>query len=141
MADQEHRASDPRATAIVSSRWLARWFAVLGGMTAWAIHFWLVFGIVEIVCRTDFGGFSALGLSGLQLLLTVVTVVFGVIALAAAIVAYRVQARAGPITDPDSEQTGSLAAFMGRTGLLLNAFFFVSIILSVVPAFVLRLCE
>lgn len=141
MADQEHRASDSRATTIVGSRWLARWFAVLGGMTAWAIHFWLVFGLVEIVCRTDFGEFSALGLSGLQLLLTVVTVIFGVIALAAAIVAYGVQARAGPITDPDSEQSGSLSHFMGRTGLLLNGFFLTAIVLSVVPAFVLRLCE
>lgn len=141
MSEQNHQSPNMRETAIAGSSRLALWFAVLGGMIAWVIHFWLGFALVEITCRTEFPQFSALGLSGLQLLMAVVTVLFGGVALVAAIVAWRVQARAGPVTDRDSDHPRALASFMGRTGLYLSGFFLAAIVLAAVPAFMLRLCE
>lgn len=136
----QNQDSDARASTIAGSSRRELWFAVLGGMSAWAVHFWAGFALVEIACRTEFPAFSALGLSGVQVLMTAITLLFGGVAAAAAVVSWRVQARAGAVADPDGDGPHALAAFMGRTGLYLSGFFLAAIVLAAVPAFVLRGC-
>lgn len=137
---QQDQDSERRESTTAGSSQREIWFAVLGGMSAWAVHFWAGFALVEIACRTTFPAFSALGLSGLELLLAAVTLVFGGITVAAAVVAWRVRERAGAVADPDSDGPHALAAFMGWTGLYLSGFFLVAIVLAVIPALVLRGC-
>ncbi len=137
---QQAQEPDRRESAIAGSSRRELWFAVLGGMSAWAVHFWVGFALVEIDCRTTFPAFSALGLGGLELLLLLITLVFGGVALAAAVVSWRVQERAGTVAEPDGDGPHALAAFMGRTGLYMSGFFLAAIVLAAVPAFLLRGC-
>jgi hypothetical protein len=136
----EEQDPDLRETLIAGSRRRELWFAVLGGMSAWAVHFWAGFALVEIACRTTFPAFSALGLGGLELLMAAITLLFGGVAVAALVVSWRVRERAGAVAEPDGDGPNALATFMGRTGLYLSGFFLAAIVLAAVPAFVLQGC-
>lgn len=140
MAHRDNRSPRPqRADAAVATP-LALGFVGLGGMVAWAAHFWVVFILVEIACRAGLPGVSVLGLSALQILLALAALAFGAVALAAAIVSIRINQRTGVGIATDRDVPRALDAFMGQTGLLLSVFFLAAIVLETVPAFVLRPC-
>jgi hypothetical protein len=135
---QQSMPTHPAAASVASPLALA--FVTLAGMIAWAVHFWLGFILVEIACRTDFPGFSLAGLSGLQVLLLAVTLVFGGVTLAAAVTAFRINRRADVGVASDRDGPRELAGFMAQTGLVLSGFFLLAIVIAAAPAFILPPC-
>jgi hypothetical protein len=86
--------------------WLL-WFAVLGGMLAWAFHLFLAWGVAELACMD--GATEVIGLP-LQGFVGLVTGVPFVVALAATGVAWRVWRAPA---HPDDDRSGQDASNQG----------------------------
>ena len=119
---------------------LALWFGVLGGVSAWTVHLWAGYALVEVACRTGFPGFSLLGISGVEVLLALVTVAMALVALAATYVAYRARRQLQEGRRGDVGQPRGQGEFMARAGLLMSGLFVAVIVVEAVPALFLREC-
>lgn len=125
------RASHPPRVSRFS-----QWFGLLGGAVAWLLHFFLVYGLSEVFCNTDFPGFDLFGASGEAALLLGATLFLGLAALAVTFFSYRNWRR----LETSTHETAGRARFMTSFGVLLSGFFTFLILLESLPVFFFDLC-
>ena len=115
----------------IVSPWLL-WFGLFGGLTAWILHLAIGFVIVLDGC--------ALGMSYLRLTIGIVTAVLALIALAAALVAYRTWGRVDEAGDGDVGDRRGRIRFMAVTGVWLSGLALLIIVLLGIPVALLNPC-
>lgn len=104
------RESHSIASAIREA--ILRWYALLGGIGAWAIHLLVLASIVRLSCNAH----------RYEWVMHVTTVVCAVLTLAAIALSVRVvRAGAGPDAE-DADTEGGRNAFLGRLGVLVGLF-------------------
>ena len=116
------------------------WFGVAAGPILWAVHLVLSYGLVSLACTWGFFNFTVSGIAGIVVVLTALTIVFAVVVLYAGILARR--------NHSEIEERGTLRGrveerhhFLATSGMLLSGLFFVVIVVSLIPAFVLGPCS
>ncbi len=101
------------------------WFSLLGAAVAWFVRFVVVWAVSEFGCMDSAEGF--LGFDGPMIPLTVATLPFLALAVAALVVSWRLYRR------QDVRERSDL--FMIKAGLITNAIFVLIIIVETVPVF------
>lgn len=111
---------------------------LLSGPLIWAAYFMAGYGLVEAVCKTGRVEAPLLGLPILSIVIVMLTLVSLLGTLYAGAVAFRnwQQARRAE-ADRGNERT----RFMTSAGLLLDALFAFTILLTSLPFLILRLCD
>lgn len=115
------------------------WFSVAVGPIVWAIHLVVVYAMVSLACNWRFFSFTVLGVSGIIFILTVVTLVMGAIVLYGGLLAWRNRR----FIEEEAQLHGRREErhyFLAYSGVLLSALFFLVILVSLIPAFVLGPC-
>ena len=110
------------------------WFGVLGGGIAWSLHLLASYLVAESICVAPAPGFELLGIEGGYLLLFAITLVTGLVALAAVLVG------AAQWSKWRSDEEHRPAAYLSLTGLILSATFLVIILVEGVPPLFLEVC-
>jgi hypothetical protein len=117
--------------------WLL-WFAVLGGMLAWAFHLLFAWGVAELACmngETEVIGLPLRGFVGL------VTGVPLAVALAATGIAWRVwRAPADPDGDRSGDRSVERARFLAQIGFVLDLLAVAATVFGAVALIVLEPC-
>jgi hypothetical protein len=122
---------------------LAPWFAFLGGAAAWVLHLVMAYGIAEIACRSDRLAGTLLGMPLADVFGLALTLLAGLTAIGAGVVAYGFVAadpRTDPIDDTGALETIGRRRFMGYGGLLMNGLFLLAILGGGLPFLYLRAC-
>lgn len=124
-----------------NSEMLAPAFAFLGGAGAWGLHLGVVYAISEVACKTDRLSGAILGLGAADAFGIAATVVAGLTAMAALVVALTL---APLTTDPmdragDPERPGR-ERYLAFAGLIMNVLFTLSIINQGLPFMFLQAC-
>lgn len=132
-AKTEQPAADPRSRR---QGWL--WFGVATGPIAWALHLVLVYAVQTLSCQWGFLQFNVLGLHALRLTLLLLTGLILAIVIWSSFVAYGFWRQFG--NNGVDRPEGDRFRFMAFSGLLLNIFFAVAIVLSMVPVLTLSIC-
>lgn len=119
--------------------------SLLLGIIAWFLHLNVVYGLASLACRWGWFSFSVAGMTGLQLVETIITL--GAMASMLYLIylpwrEWRGSQTAAPPANPhmlaDTENDRrSLVAFVV---MLLNSLFFLFVIAWLVPVFALRAC-
>ncbi|HSM54539.1 MAG TPA: hypothetical protein VK879_00155 [Candidatus Sulfomarinibacteraceae bacterium] len=128
---------EEQATRTASARQL--WFGVAAGPIVWAIYLGVSYTLVALHCQWGFFSFRALGGPGLLLILTAVALV------AAAPVLYGAYAAYGNWRAFESKETlqGRVEErqhFLALSGVLLSSLFFLVILVTWIPIFVMGPC-
>lgn len=108
----------PPAAAREAGAWLL-WFAVLGGVVAWAGHLAAAWGAVELGCYPRESTVLGLSVRGFAAVATVVPLLVALASLAAAL-RFRTRQLAPGGTDEVAEPRAGRAEFMAHVGLWLN---------------------
>jgi hypothetical protein len=111
------------------------WFGLLGGAVAWFIHLTASYLLSESACATTLGGQELLGVPASLLLQLAITLVAGLVALAAAVAGYR------SWTVWKHEMAAGSSGFVGLAGFILSSMFLFIIIVETIPALFLSGCE
>ncbi|HEY8475495.1 MAG TPA: hypothetical protein VIN09_01355 [Chloroflexota bacterium] len=106
------------------------WFGLLGGHAAWSLHLLLAYFIASLACLPT-AGFQVFEVDGFGLLIVLLTVAMGLVALAAAVAAFRAWRWSG---------ARGWRGFMALVGLLLDGLFFATIVAQGVPLLYLDPC-
>lgn len=114
----------------------ALWFAFLGPPAIWFAQFIILYVMAEINCNTRVLGFAFLGLSGMQLISLLVSLVAGFIAIRA-LGAANHQARVEPSAVASLEQR---RAFMSLAGRYFGYLFLLVILATLLPVFIVPPC-
>jgi hypothetical protein len=120
------------------------WFVLLGGAAAWVLHLVLAYGIVEIACQSDRLDGVLLGLPMADFFGYALTLLAGLTALAAGLLAYGrlvEDPRVDPVDDPGAHEVFGRRRFMTYVGLLMNGLFLVAILAGGLPFLFLRACS
>lgn len=117
------------------------WFGLLGGAAVFAIHLTVSYGLVSLSCFWGWLNFEILGMTGTQFVLIVFTLISAAIVLFAGSIAYRNWRQLRNESQPGvgSPEEGRYR-FMTFLGVMLNALFLISILVSIVPSLTLSLC-
>jgi len=113
-------------------------YAVLVGPLIWFTHFVFVWAVAEMGCIANYANMPMLTPSTIRIVVVVATVV----ALAAVALGlfvgwrWRGAVRQGGVTYAESR-----AKFLIQVGLSLSVLFFVSIVVTALPAFVIGVCD
>jgi len=114
------------------------WFGVGAGVIVWAIHFFAMYGVVDLVCRWGGLEFRVLGLSGLQFTLLLLTLVAVAVVATAGVISYR---HWRELRDSDFAPEQDRYRFMTFSGWVMSVVFAALIVLTFVPAFIVPLCR
>lgn len=111
------------------------WFALLGGAIAWFARFLAVWALSEFGCMDATEGF--LGFDGPLVPLTLITLPFLLVAVAALVVSWRLRGRADRkgADGSGADYTGEDGSFMVRAGFISSAIFVLIILVETVPVF------
>lgn len=115
------------------------WFGVAAGPIVWAIHLVLVYALVSLACNWRFFSFTMLGVPGIVVILTAVTLVMGAIVLYAGLLSRR----NWRLIQEEERLHGRREErhyFLAYSGLLLSALFLLAMLVALIPAFVLGPC-
>jgi NADH:ubiquinone oxidoreductase subunit 6 (subunit J) len=115
------------------------WFGVAAGPILWILHLVASYVLVALHCQWQFFSFTLFGISGIVAILVIMTLVVVAVVLYAGYLAladWR-QIRA---TGAGGGRVAERHRFMAYSGVLLSALFFLVIIISLVPSFVLATC-
>ncbi len=116
-------------------------FALLGGLVAWALHLITVYGPVSFACQRNALMGRVAGLTTLQVIQLVATIVAAVIVLGAALTALQGWRRLRDEANGQSfVMNGSPYPFLMFVGFLLNGLFLLSIIASLLPILIIEPC-
>ena len=114
------------------------WIGLLTGPVVYAVHFIVVYLLVDVACRVGWLQFSLWGLSGLSIAVLGITLIAALINAGAGVLAYREwQAR----KDTEGGTQGTYAPLMALVGLGLNGLFTATILVTGAPALVLMPCR
>lgn len=110
---------------------IAPWFALLGGLLAWAHHLLVGYVGISLACTTGLRNVPVLGGHGTDVFLVAVTAVSAGVAAGSVVVAYRVWRDA---------KASESRRFMGFAGLVMNPLYLLGIALQGAPRLVLGPC-
>ena len=119
------------------------WFGMVGAAIAWALHFYLIWAVTEMGCRLGVGRSDIAGVSVIDALVLLMTLVGGAVIVAAGLTAYRNWRAVSGGTLDDNEVQGrsaGRASFMSILGMAFAVIFMVVVIYTTVPVFVLPTC-
>lgn len=118
------------------------WLGALAGPITWSVYFMIGYLLVEVVCNSDFLDFSLFGMAAISALIIALTVVGLGVTIYAGFINYQKWRQPSEEDELDfGEQLGNKPArFMALSGLLLCGLFTLVILLTGIPAFVLRPC-
>ncbi|GIG90469.1 hypothetical protein [Plantactinospora endophytica] len=125
----------PRA-ALVGG--LLLWFAVLGGVSAWAVHALAAWSIDELACEAGHDNLAGFPLTGAIALAVLLPAAGAAAALAASVLAWR---RVRPNHGDGDERSTGRAHLLAFVGLWLNTLALAMIALGGVAALVLPPCQ
>jgi hypothetical protein len=117
---------------------LLLWFAVLGGVLAWAVHLFAAWSVDELACASghqDLAGFPISAAVGVSV---AVPAVVAVAALAASWLALR---RTGRVRSAQADRAVGRSYLLAVIGVFLNLFSVTSIVLGGVAVLVLPVCQ
>jgi hypothetical protein len=120
------------------------WFIFLGGAAAWVLHLVLAYAIAEVACQTDRLDGVLLGMPMADVFGYALTLLAGLTALAAGVLAYGRLAedpRGDPVDDPGAHEVLGRRRFMTYVGLLMNGLFLIAILAGGLPFLYLRSCS
>jgi hypothetical protein len=115
-------------------------YSILAGPILWAIHFFVVYGIAEFGCRANFNNWLFFEPGNIRLAVAGITGGMLIIVLVGGLMAYRLSYRLPRQLEHEATPI-AYTRFLIRMGLMLSALFFVSIIVTAVPAFFLNVCD
>lgn len=115
------------------------WTALLGAPSAWAIHFLVVYGLMEAGCVAGWDQSRLAGLNGVAAATIFATIATIPAILATGLIAHRLTRRTHDDTYRGIAATAS-DAHIGRAGRILSALFLVAVIAEAIPVLVLRPC-
>jgi hypothetical protein len=123
----EHYESPLEPASLVSL-----WFSALGGPLAWILHNVGSYWAATVLCS----------LPGQELVVHGVTVITALVALATALVGWRIRTRLKGATDwPDAHRISKgRALFMAGYGVISGIFFFIVILAEGIPGFLIEPC-
>jgi hypothetical protein len=118
------------------------WFDLLASPLVWSLHFLASYGVVEFACEARFLDSHILGLSLLSAIVLALTLLAGLATLYVGLAAYkRWRAMIGPVNGSGAlPQNDQARRFMALSGVLLSALFGLTILVTGLPALVLRPC-
>lgn len=119
-------------------------FGFLGGAGAWVLHFMIAYGLTEIDCRSDRLAFEFLGLPGLHLLGSILTLLAAATAAAATFTAATVHPRGlrWERLDPGGvHESEGRSRFLAITGTIMSGLFTLAILTGGSAFLVLRACS
>ncbi|NJO85009.1 MAG: hypothetical protein HC828_21155 [Blastochloris sp.] len=125
-----------RAHAPIRDRTL--WFSAGAGIVTWAIHFFVIYVLVDQVCRNGWLNFSVLGLRGLQFTTLILTLAGAVLVAVAALSSYHAW-RA--VDADDGADQNHRYRFLTFSSLVLNITFIALMILTFAPTFIVPPCR
>ncbi len=120
-------------------------FTLLAGPILWFVHFVLVYAAAEFGCRANFNNLIFFTPESIRSTIIVVTVVALVGVLWGGLLGYRslkaIQNRGH--SDPSLQELpdDTRIRFLLMLGMTLNAFFFLNILVTVMPAFFVGVCD
>jgi hypothetical protein len=113
-------------------------YSVLAGPLVWFVHFVFVWAVAEMGCIANYTNMPILTPSAIRTIVVVATVV----ALAAVALGLFTGWRwRGAVREGGVSMAESRAKFLIQVGLSLSALFFVSIVVTALPAFVIGVCD
>lgn len=117
----------------------ALWFGLLAGPLVWSVYFIAGYGLVEFACKLGLLQFNLLGLNAIAAAIIGLTLIALLVTLYAGLLAYQKwqQVRRDEL---DSGQAEKSRVFMAQAGVLLSGLFALLILLTGIPAFILRPC-
>lgn len=120
------------------------WIGMIGSPAVWGVHFMLVWALVEGGCAVGIGEQRLLGGNAVQVTVLVATVIALLLTAASGVIAYGNWQRARMI----NTNVGGIAAraaertnFLALVGLSFTVIFFVVIVFTALPVFVLPPCD
>ncbi|MEZ4869102.1 MAG: hypothetical protein R3C14_47715 [Caldilineaceae bacterium] len=113
------------------------WLGLLAGPLIYALYFTAGYLLAEAACRTSFLNATVNSFSALLVVVEGVTILAGLMTLAAAGYGYRLWRR----HQDEQEHAGGALPFMAFGGLLLSLLFMVMIVVTGVAVAFINLCE
>ncbi len=114
------------------------WIGLLTGPIVYALHFIVVYLLVEIACRVGWLQFQLWGLSGLSITVLGITLVAAAINAGAGVLEYREWRLR---KEREGGTSGTYAPLMSLVGVWLNGLFTLTILMTGAPALVLMPCR
>jgi hypothetical protein len=120
----------------------ALWFGLLAGPLIWSVYFMAGYALVEFACKLGLLRFNLLGLSAVSAIIIGLTLVALLATLYAGFVAYQKwqRMRRDESDQVDRGRAEKSPMFMALAGVLLSGLFALLILLTGIPALVLRPC-
>ncbi|MFW6098260.1 MAG: hypothetical protein ACOC9Z_09285 [Chloroflexota bacterium] len=115
------------------------WFGVAAGPILWAIQLVVVYALVSLACNWRFFSFTLLGVPGIVVILTTVTLVLSAIVLYAGLLSWH-NWRVIQEEEHAHGRREERHYFLAYSGVLLSALFLLVMLVSLIPAFVLGPC-
>lgn len=122
----------------VSSRSLAVGF--LGPPLVWAVRFLVVYGMVEVYCKSGLLGFEFLGLTGIYIGIGVTTLLSLLLVLGTTWIAYRGWRRSSAGQDRVIDEPMGRSRTLALAGVILGAMFVLVMLIETLPVFFLAPC-
>ncbi|CAN5633150.1 hypothetical protein BH24DEI1_BH24DEI1_07480 [soil metagenome] len=120
-----------------------QWFGFLGGIVAWALQFAISYVLTEVACNSDRLAFTVLGVGATEFLSLMVTLLAGLTAIIAAVVAYLSQPQGvlgDAVEKAGAPEASGRSRFMAYFGVVINGIFLLAILAGGLPFFFLRTC-
>jgi hypothetical protein len=106
------------------------WIGLLGAPSAWAAHFMVCYGLMEVGCAAGWDGFVVAGLNGVAAAVLLATLLTAPAIVASGLVAHRLSPRGRDGANDHVRQAG----------LFLSGLFLLAIIFETVSVLVLQPC-
>lgn len=120
------------------------WIGMIGSPAVWGIHFMLVWALVEGGCAVGIGDQRLLGANAVQVTVLVATLIALLLTAASGVIAYGNWQRARTINlgaDMIAARAAERTNFLAVVGLAFTVIFFVVIVFTALPVFVLPPCD
>lgn len=112
------------------------WLSLAAGVVVWVIHLFVVYALTSLTCVWGWFPFEVGGLSGLQVVHIVVTIIAALITVMAGFLAFQNKKRLREQIPADTNRH----YFMAQLGVALNLLFTALILLSLIPILSLPAC-
>jgi hypothetical protein len=115
-------------------------YSIMAGPILWFVHFIVVYGMAEFGCRANFNNWQYFAPENIRLAIAGITGGMLIIVAVGGMMALRQWNR----LPREAEREGTPEAYMRflvMMGILLSALFFMSIVVTAVPAFFLNVCD
>ena len=110
------------------------WFSLAAGTVVWLIHLMIVYPLTSLTCEWGWFPSTVNGLTGLQVVQIIITIIAAIIIAVAGVFAFQNQRRL-------RTQEINRHYFMAQLGLALNILFFALVVVSLVPILSLPVCS